>query len=279
LRCLQLIQVRSEVDLPFPHSEFACDSRTGLFALHLRECALQFVLCPVSPGVGTQSHRETQLTMPAMEALQQSEGLIVIKVSFFADGLRRCPTRTYRTPLFFGPGLLNRNVTFGQLLFIAGRFGFDDGDVQVFENYVNRQWCFVVAKVQPEPGTQERQIVAGKMVAPLILRFKTDKAVSPLALTSTIGAETEVLLYTLSEKKLTCGERLTLRRATKIGQWNFSDLVGKAGTEAAALFADVPKSATLCKFKKRLKPEEMKEDIVFDLAPDNESYRETRIVW
>ena len=158
-------------------------------------------------------------------------------------------------------------------------FGFGDSDVQVFEKYVNHNWCFVAAKVQPEPGTQGRKIVSGKMVAPLILKFKTDRAIYPLALTSTIGAETEVLLYTLSERKLSCGERLTLRRATKTTQWKFSDLVGDAETQAAALFADVPKSATLCKFKKRLKPQEMKEDIVFDLAPDNESYRESKIVW
>lgn len=158
-------------------------------------------------------------------------------------------------------------------------FGFNDGDVQVFEDYVNRNWCFVVAKVQPESGTEERKIVSGNMVDPLILRFKTDRPIYPLALTSTIGAETEVLLYTLSEKKLTCGERLTLRCATKTTQWKFSDLVGGAETQAATLFANVPELATLCKFKKRLKPQEMKEDIVFDFAPDNELYRETKIVW
>jgi hypothetical protein len=158
-------------------------------------------------------------------------------------------------------------------------FGFSDADAKVFENYVNRNWCFVVAKVEPEPGTQERQIIAGKMVAPLILRFKTDKAVYPLALTSTVGAETEVLLYTLSEKKVTCGQRLTLRCARKASQWKFSDLVGDGETQAAALFSDIPKSAILCKFRKRLKPQEMMEDIFFDFAPDNESYRETKIVW
>lgn len=157
--------------------------------------------------------------------------------------------------------------------------GFDDGDVQVFENYVNRNWCFVVAKVGAAPGTEERKIVSGKMVAPLILRFATDRAIYPLALTSTVGTETEVLLYTLCERKLTCAERLTLRRATKTNRWKFSDLVRDAETQAAALFTDIPESATLCKFKKRLKPQEMKEDIVFEFAPDNSPYQETKIVW
>jgi hypothetical protein len=137
-----------------------------------------------------------------------------------------------------------------------------------------------VAKVDPEPGTEERKIVAGKMVAPLILRFETDTAVYPLALTSTIGAETEVLLYTLCERKLTCGERLTLRGATHTRSANmFSDLVGATETQAAALFANVPKPAILCKFKKRLKLEEMKSDLEFEFAPDDNSYRETKIVW
>jgi hypothetical protein len=145
---------------------------------------------------------------------------------------------------------------------------------------VNRNWCFVVAKVQPKPGTQKHKIVAEKMVAPLILRFKNERAIYPLALTSTIGAPTEVLLYTLSEKKLTCGRRLTLRCATRTNDRNlFANLAGNDDTQAVALFADVPKSATLCKFKKRLKPQEMKEDIVFDFAPDNESHRETKVVW
>jgi hypothetical protein len=158
-------------------------------------------------------------------------------------------------------------------------FGSDGGDIQVFEDYVNRNWCFVAARVEPEPGTEEHKIVTGKMVAPLILRFKTDQAIYPLVLTSTIGAETEVLLYTLSERKLTCGERLPLRCATKTMQWKFSELVGREETEAASLFSNVPDPAVLCKFKKRLKPEEMKEDIVFDFASDNESYRETKVVW
>ncbi|MHC4541316.1 MAG: DUF2330 domain-containing protein [Planctomycetota bacterium] len=158
-------------------------------------------------------------------------------------------------------------------------FGFDKSDVQVFEDYVNRNWCFVVARVEPESGIEEHKIVAGKMVAPLILRFRTDKAIYPLALTSTIGVETEVLLYTLSERKLACGERLKLRRATRTRHSGFSDLVGSEETQAAALFSNVPEPAVLCKFKKRLRPEEMRKDIVFDFAPDNDTYVETKIVW
>lgn len=91
-------------------------------------------------------------------------------------------------------------------------FSFHDSDIQVLEDYVNRKWCFVVAKVQPDPETEEYRIVSQGMVAPVILKFETDKAVYPLALTSTVGASTEVLLYTLSQKKLSCGERLVVMR-------------------------------------------------------------------
>jgi hypothetical protein len=149
-------------------------------------------------------------------------------------------------------------------------FSFSESDVQVFEDYVNRQWCFVVAKVEADPG----------MVAPLILKFQTGTAVYPLALTSTIGADTEVLLYTLSEKKLSCSERLTLRRArnTKPASLIRNLLMG-AEPKTTALFAEMPESMIICKFKKKLKPEEMEKDLEFEFAPDNDPYVETKVVW
>lgn len=159
-------------------------------------------------------------------------------------------------------------------------FGFSDTDRQVFEDYIGREWCFVVAKIEPEQETEKHEIVSEGMVAPLILKFETETAVYPLALTSTIGAETEILLYTFSENKLSCGERLTLRNARKKEPTYFMlDLVYKAEPEAKALFADVPEYMYLCKFKKKLKPEEMKKDLEFEFAPDNEPYKEKKIVW
>ncbi len=159
-------------------------------------------------------------------------------------------------------------------------FSFNDSDVQVFRQYIDKGWCFVVAKVEPELGSEEHKIVSNVMVAPLILKFKTNTAVYPLAITSTIGADTEVLLYTLSDKKLSCNERLTLRRARKTKPLGLiQNLQHGMEPEARALLTDVPKSMILCKFKKRLKPEEMKQDIEFEFAPDNEPYIEKKIVW
>jgi hypothetical protein len=159
-------------------------------------------------------------------------------------------------------------------------FVFSETDKQVFEEYIGREWCFVVAKVEPEPQTEKQKIVSEGMVAPLILKFETEKAVYPLALTSTVGTETEILLYTLSESKLDCGDRLTLRHARKKqSTYSILYLLSENESKAKYLFADIPKHMFLCKFKKKLKPQEMNRDLEFEFAPDNEPYKETKLVW
>jgi hypothetical protein len=158
-------------------------------------------------------------------------------------------------------------------------FGFNENDTRVFEDYINRKWCFVVAKVQPEPGIKESKITYGRMVAPLILKFTTEKAVYPLALTSTIGKETEILLYTLSDNKFDCNKRLKLRFVNKSRPDNLiSNLLTKAEQGTINFFKDLPQSMILCKFKDKLTPEQMKSDIIFESALDNKPYRETKVV-
>lgn len=159
-------------------------------------------------------------------------------------------------------------------------FGFTDNDMHVLKDYIDRDWCFVVAKVEPEQETEKHEIVSEGMIAPLILKFETETAVYPLALTSTIGSETEILLYTFSENKFSCGERLTLRNASKKEPTYFMlDMLSRVKPESRDLFADVPEYMYLCKFKKKLKPEEMKKDLEFEFAPDNEPYKEPKLVW
>ena len=159
-------------------------------------------------------------------------------------------------------------------------FNFNENDTQVFEDYIDRGWCFVVAKVGSDQETQYRKIVSKGMVSPLILKFETEKAVYPLALTSTVGSETEILLYTFSENKLSCGGRLMLRYAMNEKSTSFlSDLLSSAEPESRDLSAGIPKEMYLCKFRKRLKPEEMKTDLEFKFAQDNEPFKEKKIVW
>jgi hypothetical protein len=159
-------------------------------------------------------------------------------------------------------------------------FTFNEKDMHAFEDYINRKWCFVVAKVQPETGTEEEKITYGRMVAPLILKFETEKAVYPLALTSTIGKETEILLYILSHNKLDCNKRLKLRYADKSQLDDLiSNLLSNAEQEINDFFEGLPQPMIFCKFKGKLTPEQMKTDIVFESAPDNKPYRETKVLW
>ncbi len=160
-------------------------------------------------------------------------------------------------------------------------FGVSDQDRDAFEDYVLRGWCFVAAKVEPSAETEERKIVAEGMVAPLLLKFASERPVYPLALTATAGTETEILLYTLSDAKLTCGERLTLRHAKQIEiQPILRSFVVQAEVEEWPLLRDLPdKPMMLCKFKGRLTPEQMKQDLEFAPAPDNEPFRERLVTW
>ena len=161
-------------------------------------------------------------------------------------------------------------------------FSFSDKDIEVMEDYVNKKWCFVTAKVQQEQDTKKakRKITSGGMVAPLILKFETEKAIYPLALTSVIGTKTEVLLYTLSENKLSCNQRIKLQlsRRTKTESLPLN-IISYAKPGMETIFQNIPEEMTICKFKEKLTPEQMKQDIEFEDAPDNEPYRETKIVW
>jgi hypothetical protein len=160
-------------------------------------------------------------------------------------------------------------------------FDYDANDSAVFEDYVDRNWCFVTAQIASDPNTAEGEIVAEGLAAPLILKFASEEPIYPLALTAATGADTEVLLYTLSDSKLTCGERLKLRRAERGDPHStVRPIVRAVDPDKQALFDDLPKQPMmLCKFKGRLTPGQMKQDLVLRPAPDNEPYRETKIVW
>ena len=159
-------------------------------------------------------------------------------------------------------------------------FSFSDKDIEVMEDYVNRQWCFVTAKVQQTQDINEEKFSLNGMVAPLILKFETEKAIYPLALTSVIGTDTEVLLYTLSENKLNCNKRMKLRYSGMAKTRNLpSSYIYSDGSEIKVLFQNIPEEMTICKFKEKLTSEQMKEDLEFKDALNNEPYKETKIVW
>lgn len=160
-------------------------------------------------------------------------------------------------------------------------FGYDETDRAILADYVDRGWCFVTAKIVPEAETDQEKIVSEAMVAPLILTFPTDKPVYPLALTANASDETELLIYTLSDNKLTCNDRLKLHHAKKTSADNL--LMHLYMTEEANLDAvmdSLPdKNMMLCKFKGTLTSVQMKEDLVFEPADDNIPYRDREIIW
>jgi hypothetical protein len=160
-------------------------------------------------------------------------------------------------------------------------FGFENSDLHVLQEYMDHGWCFVTAKIDPNQATDTAQVARSGLVAPLILQFANKRPIYPLALTATVGTKTEILIYTLSDSKLTCGERLTLRHA---GQSQAPEILRSLTTTAAIeewpIFQNLPEiPMMLCKFKGRLAATQMREDLVFEAAADNEPYRERRTVW
>ena len=154
-------------------------------------------------------------------------------------------------------------------------FEFGEKDSIVFEQYVKKDWCFVVAKIDEDVSLNTREVISEGLAAPLILRFDSKEAVYPMALTGTTEQDTEVLLYVFSDHKMECGDKLKLNysgeRSNPFEQGAFSTL------KPDGFFDNIEtKPWNMCKFKGILKPIQMKDDIVFKKAKDNKPYRETK---
>ena len=157
-------------------------------------------------------------------------------------------------------------------------FQFDEEDRRVFDDYLRRGWCFVVARVDPRRGAGGRSTDEG-LVAPLILRFPTVAPVYPLALTATAGSDTQVLLYVLGENKWQNDGRLELEYAGNVHLSLLEAVCREALPDMpTGCFAYGPLSY-LCKFKGTLTPVQMAEDMVFGPAQDDEPYRKHITMW
>lgn len=156
-------------------------------------------------------------------------------------------------------------------------FKFGDRDTIVFDSYVSKGWCFVVAIINPNP--EENRIAFEGLAAPLILRFPHPNPVYPVALTGSGGFETEILIYLASSRKMKTADRLTLRFACKMGS-DPARILSSYNIDPKGFFDPENMSFSyLCKFKDRLTPDKMSEDIVFSEAGDNEMYREHIFKW
>lgn len=160
---------------------------------------------------------------------------------------------------------------------------FGPEDTTAFAAYVAKGWCFTVALLNPTADQKLNEVVREGLAAPLILRFPVAAPVYPVVLTGTGGYDTEMLIYLASDRKMTAGGRLTLRYAgiseSGIPTWPF------AKTQPLEFFPDsffdakVPLYPWLCKFKERLTPAQMRQDIVFTPDLDPSPYREHRVQW
>jgi len=159
------------------------------------------------------------------------------------------------------------------------QFRFGEEDTQVFDDYLRRGWCFVVARVDPARSAGQHLTTREGLVAPLILRFETEAPVYPLALTATAGSRTQVLLYVLGQHKWENDGRLDLEYAGKARVRMLDALCREAGPEMAAACLDVAVLPYLCKFKGTLSPRQMVEDLVLAPAEDDEPYRKHVIMW
>jgi hypothetical protein len=158
------------------------------------------------------------------------------------------------------------------------QFHFEEEDTQVFDEYVRRGWCFVVARVDPTRSAGDKIVTEG-LVAPLILRFETAAPVYPLALTATAGYDTQVLLYVLGQHKWESDGRLGLEYAGKARASELADVCREAGSEMAAACLDDAVLPYLCKFKGTLTPAQMEKDLVLAPAENDEPYRKHVIQW
>jgi hypothetical protein len=159
-------------------------------------------------------------------------------------------------------------------------FKFEDKDSAAFESYVLKGWCFVVAIINSATGEEKGRIVSEGLAAPLILRFPHTDPIYPLALTGTGGFDTEILIYLASSTKMTANDRLILRFAGEMYEGEFGLGLLSFETDPKGFFdPEKMNYPYLCKFRDRLKPDMMSEDIVFTKAEDDEPYREHIVQW
>jgi hypothetical protein len=158
------------------------------------------------------------------------------------------------------------------------QYQFDEGDMQVFDEYMRRGWCFVVAQVDPTRSGDDKIISEG-LVAPLILRFETDAPVYPLVLTSTAGQDIQVGLFVLGEHKWQNDGRLGLEYAGEVQVSVLEEVCGQAVPELPAACHEDANLPYLCKFLGTLTPAQMRGDLVLTAAEDDKSYRKHIIEW
>jgi len=250
---------------------FAAVAVAGLSLLTLLVCLLSFVL----PLPQRFKENRGRLARYSMWGLLICFPIIIIRSFAAAHGSLGVDVIAEQRAGIYDVSVVRSDNTEGLISWLnKNDFKFGDRDRAAFDSYISKGWCFVVAIINPSTGEEERRIVSEGLAAPLILRFPHTNAIYPVALTGTGGFKTEIVIYLASSTKMTANDRLTLRFAGEM----------RKGLSRALLSADIdpegffdPKKMNfpyLCKFKDRLTPNRMREDITFSEAEDDKPYRE-----
>lgn len=158
-------------------------------------------------------------------------------------------------------------------------FRFDETDVETFQSYIDRGWCFTTATVDASVAADDPGAVSGNLLAPLILDFPIDTPVYPTALTATGGHDTEILIYMATRIPRKTTSDLELRFLGHMeGMMYFLLPLKLTYMDAEVDLMPTLESEIfhLHKFKSTLTPAQMAEDIEFLPDPDAQPYRETQ---
>jgi hypothetical protein len=167
----------------------------------------------------------------------------------------------------------------GELEAWLAQAGFSTGAAEraVLADYVARGWCFVTAKIRPGETAGELLTPEG-IVPPLVLAFPTAAPVYPLALTGTGGGETEVVLWAVAPHRVESDGRLTTRYAGRTKESRGDNPWTPSG--APEFLRDPCRSQPwLTKLKDRLRPEQMRTDLVLRYADADEPMCERIFRW
>jgi hypothetical protein len=125
--------------------------------------------------------------------------------------------------------------------------------------------------VSPEARVVGEQQIAEGLIAPLILRFASPQPVYPMALTGTVGRDTQVLLYVYSDHRLDGDGRVELHAAVE----SHANVAAFVETDPHGFFTEREKElGFITEFKGILTPEQMHDDLRFTVASEDESYHE-----
>jgi uncharacterized protein DUF2330 len=144
-------------------------------------------------------------------------------------------------------------------------------DEVLFKKYVDKGWCFVTVRISPSS-----LISHGGILKPLIFCFRSNRPIYPVQLTGSGGRSLKLALYVFSDHKVEIDDRFPIKFADHytMPHWLKTHFMK---TPPFWMEYRFEKIKFLTKFEGELSLDLMKNDLVFRNAPNNSSYRETKI--